>query len=154
MNARFRTAKGDPIWIKGDALRELQLESGWSMSALERVRTAAFNGVLHTSQHGPAGFVRRDQLEQVVNLVATDGYNLTKQQMMAEVLTICFNNHFNKHGPLKEYKAPCATTQYKMLNTMNVVERAGNMCHVEARDLAWRCPYTLSPLPRTSWPWN
>jgi hypothetical protein len=143
MNARFRTANGDPIWIKGAALDELQRESGWSNSALKRVRKEAFKGLLHTSQHGPAGFVSKDQLEQVVKLVATDSFNLTKSQLMSEVLVMSFNNHVNKHGPHKEYKAPGATTQYKMLNTMTVVERAGNMCHVEARDLAWKCPYTF-----------
>ena len=142
MHAQFYDAKGNFMWLKDPALRDLAEQSGWSLTAIKSVRTAASQDKKHRSRHGPEGGISPAQYEQTHALCGTDAYNLSRPQLLTEMLKIRFHNHVNKRGHGVKYKPPGVTTQYSMLKRVELLERATNSCQTEARDLAHRCPYT------------
>ena len=142
MREQFVDQNGNFNWLKDPALRELAQQSGWSLTAIKSVRKKASFGRKHKSTHGPDPGVLPEHYEKTQELCSTSSFNLSKQQLNQQLLQIRFNHHVNTKGANAKYKAPCRSTQYRMLKKAKLVERAANSYQTEARDLAYRCPYT------------
>jgi len=144
MQLYFKDDKGNYKELDSKEREILRVASGWSKSAIDRLKTKLAGGNFkHNSKGGKPPAFDQKHLDKFVELAQDPTNHISRTQQFNELRQLHRNVHDNEHGTSKPYKPVSMSILYKAQKLMGLVERAGAKCHTAARELAKMCPYTF-----------